>query len=270
MTLLVFDIETVPDTEAGARLYDLQGLSEDDIVAALSHLRRQESPNQKLLRHHLQRIVAISVVRVDETGINVQSLGDLETPEKELIKKFFAGIDYYKPTLISWNGGGFDLPVLHYRAMLHGLTASTYWDVGETKTFPSKGDVSSKGEPPSKWNNYISRYHLKHTDLMDLLSLYQPKATARLDDMAVLLGFPGKLGMDGSQVWPAFQRGELDKIRQYCETDVLNTYLVYLRFQLFRGALNQYEYEACLQVVRDYLAKNSHQPHFKTFLEIWE
>ncbi|MCV4861002.1 3'-5' exonuclease, partial [Escherichia coli] len=82
-----------------------------------------------------------------------------------------------------------------------------------------------------KWNNYISRYHMRHLDLMDLLAMYQPRANAPLDAMAKLCGFPGKLGMDGSAVYGAYRAGQLEEIRRYCETDVMNTYLLYCRFQ---------------------------------------
>jgi predicted PolB exonuclease-like 3'-5' exonuclease len=126
------------------------------------------------------------------------------------------------PQLVSWNGGGFDLPVLHYRGLRHGVEASKYWDMGED-------------DREYKWNNYISRYHMRHLDLMDLLAMYQPKNNAPLDAMAKLCGFPGKLGMDGSQVYPAFLQGKIEDIRRYCETDVMNTYLLYCRFQKMRG-----------------------------------
>ena len=89
-----------------------------------------------------------------------------------------------------------------------------------------------------KWNNYISRYHTRHCDLMDLLALYQPRASVPLDDMAKLCGFPGKLGMDGSKVWDAYHAGRLKDIRDYCETDAANTYLMYMRFRMMSGALD--------------------------------
>ncbi len=126
--------------------------------------------------------------------------------------------------LVSWNGSGFDLPVLHYRGLIHGVQCARYWDQGED-------------DKEFKWNNYISRYHSRHLDLMDLLAMYTGRANAPLDELAKLIGFPGKLGMDGSQVWEAYQQGRLDEIRNYCETDVANTYLVFARFQLMRGVL---------------------------------
>ncbi|MBL8519609.1 MAG: 3'-5' exonuclease, partial [Betaproteobacteria bacterium] len=116
---------------------------------------------------------------------------------------------------------------------------------------------------------YISRYHARHLDLMDLLALYQPRAAVGLDALAQLCGFPGKLGMDGAQVWPAFQRGEIAAIRDYCETDALNTYLLYLRFQKLRGQLNASQYEAEIQLARAFVAAHPGAAHWKAFGDAW-
>ncbi len=102
--------------------------------------------------------------------------------------------------------------------------APRYWETGEE-------------DNAFRYNNYLGRFHWRHIDVMDVLSGYQSRARASLSDTAVLLGFPGKLGFDGSQVWDAYLRGEITRIRQYCETDVINTWLVYLRFQHMRGRL---------------------------------
>jgi len=75
--------------------------------------------------------------------------------------------------------------------------------------------------------------------------------------------------MDGSMVWDAYQAGKLTEIRDYCETDVLNTYLVYLRFELIRGNLDQKGYEMEIRRVRDYLKAES-KPHLQAFLEAWK
>ena len=120
-----------------------------------------------------------------------------------------------------------------------------------------------------KWNNYLSRYHTRHLDLMDLLALYQPRANAPLNDLARLMGLPGKLGMDGSQVWGAYQNGEIAAIRNYCETDVVNTYLVYLRFQLMRGILSNEQYQHECELVRATLGKSA-EPHWQEFLGQWQ
>jgi hypothetical protein len=119
-----------------------------------------------------------------------------------------------------------------------------------------------------KWNNYISRYHQRHLDLMDLLALYQARANAPLDALAQLMGLPGKLGMDGSAVWGAYQDGRLEDIWRYCETDVVNTHLVYLRFQLMRGALTPAQHDTQVKSVRTALEKTG-QPHWQEFLSRW-
>ncbi|MFP5506835.1 MAG: 3'-5' exonuclease [Gammaproteobacteria bacterium] len=256
MNVLVFDIETVPDLEAGRRLYGLDGLSDEDVAKAMFHLRRQETGGSDFLKLHLHRVVAISAVLRSRDALKVWSLGEPQSDEKELVQRFFDGIDKFTPTLVSWNGGGFDLPVLHYRALKHGISAPRYWDTGDD-------------DRDFKWNNYLSRYHARHTDLMDVLSGYQARAVAPLDEVASMLGFPGKMGMSGAKVWDAFLAGGIEDIRNYCETDVLNTYLVYLRFELMRGKLTPAEYHAeCLQL-RDYL-KAENRPHFEEFLSAWK
>jgi hypothetical protein len=103
---------------------------------------------------------------------------------------------------------------------------------------------------------------------MDVLSLYQNRGQAPLDEMARLLGFPGKLGLDGSKVWEAYQAGEIESIRNYCATDAANTYLVFLRFQLIRGLLDKEQYDKELKLVRDTLAKSG-EAHWREFASRW-
>lgn len=255
MNVFVFDIETVPDVAAGRRLYELGELSDDDVAKVMFHKRREETGGSDFLRLHMHRVVAISAVLRSRDTVRVWSLGELESSEAELVQRFFDGIDKFTPTLVSWNGGGFDLPVLHYRALVHGIQAPRYWDTGED-------------DRDFKWNNYISRYHSRHTDLMDVLAGYQPRANAPLDQIATMLGFPGKMGMSGAKVWDNFQAGDLAGIRNYCETDVLNTYLVYLRFELMRGRLMPVQYEQELQLLRDTIGKED-KAHFNEFMEAW-
>lgn len=255
MNVLIFDIETVPDVEGGRRLYDLDGLSDKEVADVMHHMRRQETGDSDFLRLHLQRVVAISAVLRSGDGLRVWSLGEPDAPEAELVQRFFDGIEKYVPTLVSWNGGGFDLPVLHYRALRHGVQAPRYWDTGD-------------GDREFKWSNYLSRYHWRHIDLMDVLAAYQPRACAPLDQIATLLGFPGKMGMSGAKVWEHFLAGDIAGIRNYCETDVLNTYLVYLRFELMRGTLSPQAYAQECQRVRDTLAADGRE-HLQAFLQAW-
>lgn len=255
MNIFVFDIETVPDVDAGRRLYDLGDLDDESVARVMFHKRAEETGGSEFLRHHLHRIVAISVVLQTPDKFRVWSLGDPDAPEAELLQRFFDGIDRYTPTMVSWNGGGFDLPVIHYRSLLHGVAAPRYWDTGSD-------------DRDFKWNNYLSRYHERHTDVMDVLAGYQPRANARLDEIAAMLGFPGKMGMSGAKVWDSFLEGDIEGIRNYCETDVLNTYLVFIRFQMIRGRITPDRYQALCDQVRAELA-HAGRPHFDEFLENW-
>jgi predicted PolB exonuclease-like 3'-5' exonuclease len=255
MPVLVFDIETIPDVAGLRALGSIPVDRGDGEVAAEAFAARREKTGSDFLPHHLHRVAAISCVFRDDEGFRVRSLGNLGDGEPKLIQDFFRIIDKYTPQLVSWNGGGFDLPVLHYRAMVNGITASRYWEMGDD-------------DRDFKWNNYLSRYHTRHTDLMDLLALYTGRANAPLDDLAKLCGFPGKLGVDGSQVWPLYQAGRLEEIRNYCETDVVNTYLVYCRYQLMRGALSRPAYDDEVQLVRSALGALD-GPHWKEYLAAW-
>ena len=105
--------------------------------------------------------------------------------------------------------------------------------------------------------------------LMDLLAMYQPRASAPLDALAKLCGFPGKLGMDGSAVWGAYSAGKLEEIRNYCETDVVNTYLVYLRFQKMRGVMDGPAYEREVALVRATL-EGMDEAHWREYLAAWK
>jgi 3'-5' exonuclease len=253
---LVFDIETVPDVEGLRRLHELDPKLPDHDVAAFALQRRRAATGQDFLPLHLHRVVAIACALREGDAFRVWSLGTPEDGEADLIRRFFDGVEKYTPQLVSWNGGGFDLPVLHYRSMVHGLSAPRYWDMGDD-------------DRDFRYNNYINRYHTRHLDVMDLLALYQPRGYAPLDDLARLCGFPGKLGMDGSKVWDAFQAGKLEEIRSYCETDVANTHLVFLRFQLLRGVLDPERYRRECELVRGTLEKSSER-HWREFLDAWK
>jgi predicted PolB exonuclease-like 3'-5' exonuclease len=252
---LVFDIETVPDTALGRRLYGLHDLSDEQVGQIMFTKRRQETGSE-FLSHEQHRVIAISVAMRSRDSLRLWSLGDPNSSEKELIERFFEGLDKFTPDLVSWNGAGFDLPVLHYRALLHGVTAARYWETGD-------------GDSSFRYSNYLSRFHWRHMDLMDILSGFQGRGRASLDDVATLLGFPGKLGMHGADVWPAYLRGELPDIRAYCESDVLNTYLIYLRFELMRGNLTSQEHAAEVERVRRHL-DDSTATHLREFAAAWD
>lgn len=257
--VLVFDIETIPDIVGLRLLRGLDAQLTDAEVLAQELAERQQAGKSDFLPLHLQRVLVISCVFRNAKGLAVHSFVDRATTgaseEGAIVQTFFDKIEKHQPQLVSWNGGGFDLPVLHYRGLRHGVVANKYWDLGEE-------------DREFKWNNYISRYHLRHLDLMDLMAMYQPRASAPLDAMAKLCGFPGKLGMDGSQVYAAYAAGQLEDIRRYCETDVMNTYLLYCRFQKMRGGFTDTEYEREIIAVRETLS-NSDEAHWAQYIAAW-
>lgn len=253
---LVFDLETIPDAQGLRTLgeYDPSLTDEQVIEAALQ--ARLESHGTDFLPLHLHKIAVVGCVFRDDNGFRVRTLGQADDPESVLISGFFKTIERYTPRLVSWNGSGFDLPVLHYRCLIHGVQAARYWDLGDD-------------DRDFKFNNYIGRYHLRHIDLMDLLAKYNPRANAPLDDLAKLCGFPGKMGMDGSQVWAAWSQGRREEVRAYCETDVVNTWLVYCRFRFMRGELDRDAYEAEVELVRTTL-EQTEGDHWREYLQLWQ
>jgi 3'-5' exonuclease len=255
MNCLVFDIETVPDVELGRRLHDLQGL-DDAAVAKAMFARQRAASGNEFLPLIQQRVVAIACVLRTREQLKLWSLGDLQSSEAELLTRFFDGIEKYSPDLVSWNGGGFDLPVLHYRSLKAGVQAPRYWETGDE-------------DNAFRYNNYLSRFHWRHLDLMDVLAGFQARARAGLADVAALLGFPGKLGFSGDKVWDSYLAGGLADVRRYCETDVLNTFLIYLRFQFLRGHMDRVGLDAELTRVRA-LLRSSNESHHAAFLKAWE
>jgi predicted PolB exonuclease-like 3'-5' exonuclease len=254
--ILVFDIETVPDLAGLRRVHTVPAELADEAVLDWITQQRRAQTGSDFLPLLYQQVVAIACVLRDGSGIKVASVGTPDDTEPELIRRFYDLIDKHTPQLVSWNGGGFDLPVLNYRALIHGVTAAKFWDWGDD-------------DREFKWNSYLGRYHTRHLDLMDVLAMYQPRAYAGLDAMARLCGFPGKLGMDGNAVHAAVRAGKIDDVRRYCETDAMNTYLLYLRFRLLRGELAAGEYAKEVSMAREKIAAVN-APHWKEFLAAWD
>ncbi|WP_428101837.1 3'-5' exonuclease [Candidatus Rariloculus sp.] len=255
MNTLVFDIETVPDIELGRRLYDVADLDEAS-VGKIMYFKQKQARQTDFLPLPQHRVVVISAVLRRGDELHIFSLGEESSSEKQILQRFFDGIERFGPDLVSWNGSGFDLPVLHYRSMRHGVNAERYWEIGDS-------------DRDFRYNNYLGRFHWRHLDLMDVLAGYQFGARSSLEQAAQLLGLPGKLGMSGDRVWDYYQQGRLEEIRNYCETDALNTYLIYLRFQLVRGVLDEARHAAELGLLEAKLAQSG-KPHLQEFLAAWQ
>ena len=208
---IVFDLETVPCTQTLARLHGREALTDDEAVEILG----EKFP--KLPLHKVAVLAALIAERIDGVW-RIQSLGAPhigERSEVDLISAFAARVDALRPTLVTFNGNGFDMPVLRYRAMVNGIAA-----------------------PGLTSRPYFKRYDQAHVDLCDELASFQSNAKATLDDLCKMMGLPGKPeGIDGSKVWEQVRAGNIQTCADYGETDVVNTFRVWLRYELFRGAL---------------------------------
>jgi len=261
--IFVFDIETVPDAQASRRLLGLEHLNDFEARDALSaYFLDKTGGKNDFPRQPFHQIVAISYVHltreVGEDGAElvvkrIATGGGAESSEEEQLRGFFQIIESRAPQLVSFNGRGFDMPVLKYRAMVHGLACPRWF---------SEGD---------KWNNYESRYtHRYHLDLLEVLSDFGASARCSMHEVATSFGIPGKLDTAGDDVRGMFEGGEVDAIRNYCETDVCTTALIMLRWMLFKGELSEGAYARAILGMRNYLeAEKESRPHFAEYLAAW-
>lgn len=238
--IAAFDIETVPDADYGRRALGLEG-DDEAVVRQMVAARLEETEGKtEYPQQPLHRIVAICVAWLDPTTgrFKLDALGGPEADEAAQLAAFARLFEpSVPPRLVSWNGNGFDLPVIRYRSMLHRV--------------PMPGLYRTDGD--WKWNNYGNRFHDMHVDLMDVLTGYGASWRVSLGLVADLLGLPGKRFLDEA-VWEHVLRGELDRVREYCKLDVVTTLLVYLRWCVHRGALDTAGERRWLDLVRDALA----------------
>lgn len=262
LPLLVFDIETVPDRVASKRLYDetlFDGLADVDIDATLEELRQQDLGHD-FPRLPFHEVVCLSGFWVTANSMRLFSLSQQDMSEREIIEKFLATINQHTPILVSWNGQGFDIPVLLYRAMHYELSAPALMD---------QGDINYD----TKFANYQHRYHTRHIDLMDRLARFNSKYFQKLDHVAKLFDLPGKIDQagnatDGHSLRQMVQQGEWARLTSYCESDVLNTWLIYLRWQKLKGLLTDEQYHHWQQKTRACLTETA--PQQSVFLSRWQ
>lgn len=216
--ILVFDIETIPDLHTGRALYGIDTDNDDDALNALIALRHAEAGND-FMRLPLHQVACLSFLWIENGQFTLRSLS-LETMSEPQILSIFLRAFAKKPTLVSWNGAGFDLPVLLYRMTYHKINAHAITGAGVGKY------------------DYLNRYSETHIDLMDKFTFGAWGNKQKLDTIACLCGFAGKGEIDGSQVVPMVQAGKWQELTTYCESDVLNTWLVYLRWQMLTSKVN--------------------------------
>ncbi len=241
--ICIFDCETIPDYALIQKTFDVEGLDEYEAVLKAQEIY-QETRNTTFLPLAYHRLVALSAVIADEFGnfIKVGDFGNDSDIEEEIIRHFFSFIEEKNPKLVSFNGRGFDMPMLLIRAMKYNLS------------FPAYFDQSNPQLNKSKWENYRQRYaeHF-HTDLLDSLGSFGAVRNLKLDTLCTMAGIPGKYDVSGDQVFELFYQGNIDKIREYCQSDVLNTYWLYLKYELLKGTLTIEDYYRFLGTMREKL-----------------
>ena len=248
-TLLVFDIETVPDVAGIRRTHDVPAdLADADVLAWFANMRRAATGSD-FAPIHLHKVVAIGCALRDGARFKIASVGELGDDEPELIRRFFEIIDR------------FDAPARHVeRQRLRPAGAA-----------PPCADPRRHGRALLGLGRRRPRVPLQQLPVALPHAPHRPDGRARrssspapmrgLDAMSRLCGFPGKLGMDGSEVAGAVAAGRLAEVRDYCETDVLNTYLLYQRFRLMRGEIDAGDYAAEVSLARERIASTG-APHW--------
>jgi predicted PolB exonuclease-like 3'-5' exonuclease len=227
-SIIVWDLETIPDLAAAARMLDMPNATEQEVREALG----PGFPKHPL--HKIACIGALVASRLPE-GWRVDALGAPhigERSEAELITAFIEKIGQLRPQLITFNGHSFDLPVLRYRAMVNRIPA-----VG------------------LQVRQYFHRYTDDALNLCDVLGSYVPGGKVKLDEVTKILGLTGKPeGVDGSRVEEMIAAGQIEEVARYCESDVLNTYRVWLVYELFRGGITPGELDSSEAQIRAFVS----------------
>ncbi|PAF54230.1 3'-5' exonuclease [Helicobacter sp. 13S00482-2] len=250
--ICVFDIETVPDIEMIQKNFpNSQEISEIEICEMAMEEQREKSGSD-FLPIYSHKIISIASVITDEYGhfIKVGNFGKTNNPlsndtEKSIIEDFLKFINKSQPKLVSFNGRGFDLPTIMLRAMKYNLSAHGYYEQDNT--------AFNK----TKWENYRQRFSERfHTDLLDSLGHFGVIRNLKLDNVCSMLNIPGKYDMSGDQVYKIFYDKEMEisqrvaKIDEYCQSDVLNTYWLYLKYELLKGEMILGDYFSILDEFR--------------------
>lgn len=255
--ICVFDCETIPDSDSLRKAYGYEG--DDKEVANLAFLAQKEKTGSEFLPVNFHKVVAISAVLADDFGkfIRVNTISG--SNEKEKISDFINFINKKNPRLVSFNGRGFDLPMLMIRAMKYNIQAPAYFE------------TNNKEFNKTKWENYRSRYDgVFHLDLLDHITDFRAVSGLSLDMLCKTLNLPGKYDTHGDQVTELFYDDKLDEIYQYCESDTLNTYWLFLKYELLRGNITIQDYANNISTMSEYLQKEkqgmSYTEVFKVYI----
>lgn len=248
---IVLDTESVPDGQLLGRVkYPDDVLTpEEAIQRAQNEARELSRDGSDFLPVTFQVPVAVCVLRV-AADFSLQALTCLDAPEyrpDEIVRKFWLGVARYKAKLVTFNGRGFDLPLLELAAFRHGCSARDYF------------------------YNSRNRFNGNHLDLFDWLSNYGAhRLTGGLNLLAKMLGKPGKMEMAGDQVYALWREGRTREINDYCMFDTIDTYFVFLRTRVLLGEITLDEEKGYVERARTWLtAKATDLPALQQYLNNW-
>ncbi|RDU67621.1 3'-5' exonuclease [Helicobacter didelphidarum] len=248
--ICIFDIESVPDVELLREIYNYSG--SDFEVCKQAFNAQKEISGSEFLPLCFHKIVSLGSVAADDYGnfIKVGHFGrnaSIQEREKIVLDEFSAFLNKHNPRLVSFNGRGFDMPLIGIRALKYNTNLYGYYEV-ENQKFGK-----------TKWENYRQRYSERfHLDLYDVLGNYGVARSLSLDILCKMSGIMGKYEVDGSQVFELiFQKNDLERVDYYCQSDVLNTYWLFLKFELTKGMLNLDDYLANLVKMQESLPENA-------------
>lgn len=256
---LIFDIETVGDGDLIQRVK----FPDDELTPreAIERYRKQllEETGKDVLPPTFVLPVSTAIAKVD-ADYRLLDLTVLDAPEfrpHEIVRKFWQGWQHYgRPTLVTFNGRGYDLPVMELAAFRFGLS------------LPAWFNVDSKAYEQSR-NRYNIDRHLDLQDLMTNFSAY--RLSGGLNLLANLIGKPGKSGIDGSQVQDLYFEGHADQINDYCRCDVLDSYFVFLRTRVLLGKLTLQDEAALTDEARTFLTDRADDhPAYRHYLTVWD
>jgi 3'-5' exonuclease len=226
MEFAIFDIETRVDKRLLNRVFFAhESISEDEAYLRFSEDLKNRGADFFPLTLHVPISIAIGQVSADHVLREVETLRGSYESEESLVRDFWMRLDQFHGCLISFNGRHFDLPVLELAALRWGISAPRYFDRPDSPRAPDA--------------------HQRHLDLFDYLTNFgEFRLRGGLDLLLKMLGLPGKQTISGAMVQEYYDSNRLEEIHRYCRTDVIQTYLLFLRVELTRGRLDWTKYHA--------------------------
>jgi predicted PolB exonuclease-like 3'-5' exonuclease len=230
---LILDIETVPDTGRWKRPEPPEGASTPAAAPFPPTWAHRVVVIGCLWLDHAYRLKRLGVVGEAAAGAASPAAGADDQRERDLLEDFSRFVGRAHPVLVTYNGRSFDLPVIALRSLCHGVSLGWYYrERGVRYRYSEDG----------------------HLDLCDWLADHGATRSGSLDAVARLIGLPGKVGVDGSQVEGLYLAGQLAAIQRYCLADVAQTALLFLRFRLLQGLLRGDAYREVASALLDALA----------------